>query len=254
MSLPAGASPFRPNARAGGPAALLGGGALVVGAALFVLAASGCASPRPAAPGEGAPSAQQLDSLRARNQRLRENNAALRDSLRFRRDVETGRYYRRVRALRDRLGRMSYALTQLREGGRTAEVIEADALFEPASARLTAAGRTRLDTLAARLQRTYPERRFRVEGHADGASLSAELQETYASNWELSALRAAAVTRHLTAGSDGFDKKRLALAAFADTRPVASNETAAGRRRNRRVRVAVLPEPRAFSNAEEMDW
>jgi chemotaxis protein MotB len=221
-------------------------------AALLLLAA-GCAAPRPATD-TGGPSAEQLDSLRAQNQRLSEINAALRDSLRFRRDVETGRYYRRVRGLRDRIGRMNYALSQLREGGRTVELIRADALFEPASARLTGEGRTRLDTLAARLRRTYPERRFLIEGHADGAPLSAELQKTYASNWELSALRAAAVTRYLTAGSGGFAKKRLRLAAFADTRPVASNETAAGRRRNRRVRVAVLPKPRAFSDAEDADW
>lgn len=217
-----------------------------------LLLAAGCASP--AATVRGGPSELPLDSLRAENQRLREANAALRDSLRFRDDIETGRYYRQLRALRDRIGRMNYDLSLYREGGRTVQVIGADALFEPASARLTDAGRTRLDTLAARLARNYSEeRRLLVEGHADGAALSAELQETYPSNWELSALRAASVARYLTTEA-GVAPERLTLAAFADTQPVASNETAAGRRQNRRVRVAVLPERRAYSDADEEDW
>lgn len=218
---------------------------------LAVLLGGGCSSSGPAAPDAGAPRLA-LDSLRAENLRLRETNAVLRDSLRLLDDVESGRYYRSLRTLRDRIGRMRYDLTLLREGGTTVEVLPADALFEPASARLSAAGRTRLDSLAARLGRAYPERSLRVEGHADDAPLSEELQQTYASNWELSALRAAAVVRYL------IDTHRLApgrfeLAAFSDTRPVASNETAAGRRQNRRVRVAALPEERAYSRPGE-EW
>ena len=231
------------------PAALLA--PVLLGATLL---AGGCAVSTPAgerASGE-ALCKDRIDSLRAANQRLRETRDVLRDSLRFRQGVEAGRYYRERRNLRDRVERMSYMLTQLREGGRTVEVIEADALFEPASARLTPEGRTRLDTLAARIERTYPERRLLVEGHADGAPLSAELQETYPSNWELSALRAASVVRYLTAGA-GLAKERFRLVAFADTQPVASNETAADRRRNRRVRVAVLPEPRASAGADA-EW
>ena len=225
--------------------------ALLFASVVFFLMA-GCAASDSATAPPGTPP-RSLDSLQAENQRLRETNAALRDSLRFRDDIETGRYYRELRALRDRIGRMSYALTRFREGGRTVEVIEADALFEPASARLTDAGRTRLDTLAARIQRTYPERRLRIEGHADGAALSAELQKTYPSNWELSALRAASVVRYLTENA-GLEKERITLAAYADTQPVASNETASGRRQNRRVRVAVLPPPRAYSGSEEAAW
>lgn len=214
---------------------------------------AGCATSDPAASGDNDALQQPLDSLRAENQRLRETQAALRDSLRFRDDIETGRYYRQLRALQGRIDQMHYDLTRLREGGRTVEVLGADALFAPASARLTPAGRTRLDTLAARLKRAYPGRRFRVEGHADGAPLSTELRETYASNWELSALRAAAVVRYLTATA-GLAKERLVLAAYADTRPRASNETAAGRRQNRRVRIAILPERRAYSNSDESSW
>lgn len=224
--------------------------------AALLLGMGGCASSS-VPPGERAgasgPSERLLDSLRAANQRLRETRATLRDSLRFRRDVETGRYYRERRNLRDRIERMSYDLARLREGGHTIEVIEADALFEPASARLTPSGRTRLDTLGARIERTYPERRLLVEGHADGAALSDELQETYPSNWELSALRAASVVRYLTAEA-GLAKERFRLSAFADTQPVASNQAAAGRRQNRRVRVAALPEPRASAGADAEPW
>ncbi len=192
---------------------------------------------------------QAVDSLSAANSYLRARLEVLQDSLQFHDDVRTGRYYRERRRLRARLDRMRYDLATLRDGGRTLAVIPADALFRPASAVLTSAGRTRLDTLAARLQRLYPARPVRVEGHSDDLPLSGSLKEQYPSNWELSAARAGAVVRYLIA-THALTPKRFTIAANGATQPVASNETAAGRRRNRRVRIAVLPELHAHPRAD----
>jgi chemotaxis protein MotB len=66
----------------------------------------------------------------------------------------------------------------------------------------------------------------------------------YPSNWELSGDRAAAVVRVLIHG--GVLEKRLSLAGFAAEVPAATNSTAAGRARNRRVDVVlsrIHPEP-----------
>lgn len=190
--------------------------------------------------------AATIDSLEMETLKLRTRAGVFQDSLQFTSDVETGQYARDMRRLRARLDRMQYDITVLREGGRTVEVLPADALFEPASDTLTEGGRTRLDTLGARLGRLYPERDLRVEGHSDDEPLGASLKEKYASNWGLSAARAAAVVYYLTE-TRGLAPARFTLAAYGARQPVASNETAAGRRQNRRVRIAVLPEPRDYT-------
>jgi chemotaxis protein MotB len=74
----------------------------------------------------------------------------------------------------------------------------------------------------------------RVEGHTDSNPISTAV---YASNWELSGGRAAAVVRRLA--SNGMPGGRLELSGFGDTRPISTNDTAAGRAANRRVVVLV---------------
>lgn len=78
-----------------------------------------------------------------------------------------------------------------------------------------------------------------VEGHTDDAPISNRI---FASNWELSAARAAAVARLFE--SEGVAGDRLAAQGFGPNRPVADNDNAEGRSRNRRV-VAILKEPPA---------
>ncbi|MFN0027835.1 MAG: flagellar motor protein MotB [Acidimicrobiales bacterium] len=74
-----------------------------------------------------------------------------------------------------------------------------------------------------------------VEGHTDNIPISTA---TFPSNWELSGARAGAVLRYFQ-GSVGLTSGRLQSAGFADTRPIDSNDTEAGRARNRRVEVIV---------------
>jgi chemotaxis protein MotB len=74
----------------------------------------------------------------------------------------------------------------------------------------------------------------RVEGHTDAASPGAG----FASNWALSSARAVAVVEALAA--EGVQAHRLSASGFADQRPLFSNDTAEGRRLNRRVDLVVL--------------
>jgi chemotaxis protein MotB len=204
----------------------------------------------PTGDGDGA---SLLDSLRAENVRLRDQNRSLRDSLRFRADVETGQYYRDLRTLQDRLTRLSYEVRLLREGGLTVAVLPADSLFATAADSLSAAGTERLRALSRQLQAAYPDRTVRVEGHADSAPLGASLRARYASNWGLSTARATTVVRRLIALTD-LDRSQFVAVGYGASRPRASNDTAAGRRRNRRVRVAVLPLPQTYSRPFEVSW
>lgn len=69
-----------------------------------------------------------------------------------------------------------------------------------------------------------------VAGHADNQPINTEF---FASNWELSAVRAAGVARSLV--REGHDPEQVRVESFGEHVPVASNETAEGRAENRRV-------------------
>ena len=222
---------------------------LVFGVVVAVSALAGCAT----IPRSGAPPVSRLDSLRAENATLRSRLRRVEDSLQVRDDVATGQYYRDLRVLTDRLNRRTYEVQMLRQDGRTVRVLPADSLFEPGTATLTAAGKKRLRTTIGHLEMAYSARSVRVEGHADDTPLSEALKERFASNWELSAARATAVVRYLIAHS-ALDPAQFAALAYGATDPAASNATAQGRRRNRRVRIAVLPAPQDYSRPVETSW
>lgn len=203
--------------------------------------------------GPVADTSSELDSLRSENATLRAELRALRDSAVFHENLETGQYHRDVRILKDRLNRLTYEARTLRKGGRTVNVISTDSLFESGTAQLTAWGKERLRNVGSHLQAAYPNRTIRVEGHADNRPLSEALQEKYPSNWELSSARATAVVRYLSSLANLRPEQFVAVA-YGATDPVATNEVARGRRRNRRVRIAVLPLPRDYSRPFETAW
>jgi chemotaxis protein MotB len=101
-------------------------------------------------------------------------------------------------------------------------------LFAPASAALSETGTGLLDEVAALLQ-TLPYS-LSVEGHSDNVPIQTA---RYPSNWELSAARAAAVTRELI--EKGISPDRIRAIGYGETRPRDDNASAAGRARNRRV-------------------
>jgi chemotaxis protein MotB len=80
--------------------------------------------------------------------------------------------------------------------------------------------------------------RIRMEGHTDAVPIRTA---RFPSNWELSSARAIAMLRMLT---DRFqvDPMRLSVTGYAETLPVAPNDTAEGRARNRRVDIVILSE------------
>ena len=111
--------------------------------------------------------------------------------------------------------------------------VEGGVLFAPGSAELTPEGKTALDDVAAAI-RDLPNPVL-VEGHTDDVPISGR----YADNWELSTARAIAVLHYLS-GQRGVSTSRLSAAGYADTHPIAPNDTAQGRARNRRVEIVVL--------------
>jgi len=101
-------------------------------------------------------------------------------------------------------------------------------LFSLASAALSRQGLTLLNTLAGVLK-TLPYQ-LSVEGHTDNVPIRTA---RYPSNWELSAARAARVTRKLIV--QGIVPGRIRAIGYGDTRPLGDNHTPKGRTKNRRV-------------------
>ena len=76
-----------------------------------------------------------------------------------------------------------------------------------------------------------------VEGFTDNEPIGPALRARFPSNWELSSARATDVVRYLA--SKGVPPNLMSAQGFGDSRPVASNETAAGRAKNRRVEIVI---------------
>ncbi|MDB2533223.1 OmpA family protein [Porticoccaceae bacterium] len=75
-----------------------------------------------------------------------------------------------------------------------------------------------------------------IEGHTDNVPMA--FSERFRSNWDLSAARSAAVADYLLNNSN-LEDGRVTVTGFADTKPLASNDTAAGRSKNRRIEVII---------------
>lgn len=111
--------------------------------------------------------------------------------------------------------------------------------FEPGSAPATAASLPILNRMKA-LLKEVPDRGVVIEGHTDNQKIGPSLKEAYSSNQELSRARAAAVADSL-AGEGGANPQNISVVGFAATKPVASNSTEAGRKKNRRIEIQLLP-------------
>jgi len=82
----------------------------------------------------------------------------------------------------------------------------------------------------ADIMKEYPNTKFLIEGHTDSRGSDAY-------NMKLSKERAASVHDYLV--NIGMDDDRLRSEGFGEERPIATNNTAAGRQQNRRVEISL---------------
>jgi chemotaxis protein MotB len=123
------------------------------------------------------------------------------------------------------------------QNGRGVSVeIDASVLFGSGDASLTGQSKETLRAVAGLLK--DDTHAIEVEGHTDDVPISNPL---FPSNWELSAVRASSVVRLFIDG--GVAAARLTAVGKGANQPVASNDDAAGRARNRRVAVSILAAP-----------
>ncbi len=151
----------------------------------------------------------RIDSFRTANQNLTRQVQALRDSLRA------------------------------REAGTT---LQPPIYFPSGSAWIPDRGRRRLDEHAATIKDEYPNAGFRIQGYTDPVPIGPSLQDTYPSNWYLSAQRAAAVAHYLATNHD-IRTASLEIEAFGPRTMVGPDETPERRREDRRVEIVVEDGP-----------
>jgi len=102
--------------------------------------------------------------------------------------------------------------------------------FETGSATLTAASHLQLDTVVEYMTHK-PSARIEISGHTDNVGKKK-------ANKKLSQKRADAVRDYLIA--QGIDGSRLTAVGYGDEKPIASNKTAEGRQKNRRIEANEL--------------
>ena len=84
------------------------------------------------------------------------------------------------------------------------------------------------------------DKQIRIEGHTDNVPISTKLQSRFKTNWELSTARATTVVRYLI-DQGGVDRQYLSAVGYADTHPLASNNSEEGRSSNRRIEIVLYP-------------
>jgi chemotaxis protein MotB len=108
--------------------------------------------------------------------------------------------------------------------------------FESGSARLKADFTSLLNSVGDSL--AGASGLIQIEGHTDNVAMS--FGNRYRNNWDLSSARAASVADYLQEGGS-ISPGSMVVKGFADTKPIASNDSATGRSQNRRIEVVVLP-------------
>jgi chemotaxis protein MotB len=122
--------------------------------------------------------------------------------------------------------------------GRAVLQLHNDVLFDRGDADVKPAGKQAIVEVAATL-RGVGGRRFQVAGHTDSEPMTAATKKRYPSNWELSTARAIAVVKLLV--ESGVAPGEMSAAGYGPYDPIASNASAEGQAKNRRIEITLVP-------------
>ncbi|KAB3535875.1 OmpA family protein [Alkaliphilus pronyensis] len=122
-------------------------------------------------------------------------------------------------------------------------------LFDSGSAELKSTSREILTYLSTFLvEPDLISKYVRIEGHTDTDPLRPSSR--YETNWELSVARAANVVRYLIE-EVGLEPKRFSASGYGEYHPIAPNDTAENKAKNRRVDIVILKSELAISLPQE---
>ena len=109
-------------------------------------------------------------------------------------------------------------------------------LYESGSYKINSRAHETLSKIA-KIINDYKDYEVLIEGNTDNVPIS---RENIRNNWDLAALRASSVVQELQ-NTFGVDPKRLTAGSRGEYNPIATNDTAIGRQRNRRTQIIITP-------------
>jgi len=125
---------------------------------------------------------------------------------------------------------------QMMEKGLVITVV-GDLLFDSGKSSIRPEAYNLLNKVSSVLKDNMAQFNVGIEGHTDNVPIKLS---SWKSNWELSTARALSVLHYLVK-EQGIAPERLSAIGYGEYRPVDSNETADGRKQNRRVEIVILP-------------
>ena len=144
-----------------------------------------------------------------------------------------------VKEMKEEIEQEQIKITQMSD--RLSVAMVDKILFPSGEAKITPEGMAIL-TRIGEILKNARVKIIRVEGHTDNVRIVPRLHQKFPTNWELSTTRATNVVRFLQ-DKIGIEGARLRAVGMSEYHPVASNETRDGRGQNRRIEIALLPEP-----------
>lgn len=149
--------------------------------------------------------------------------------------------------MKDEIEQKQVEITQLAD--RLSVSMVDKILFPSGKAEITPEGLKVLERVGNIINK-IEDKVIRVEGHTDNVPIHPRLQDEFPSNWELSAARATHVVKFLQE-KVGIAPEKLQAVGLSEFHPVASNKTKAGRSKNRRIEIALLPTESALANVKK---
>ena len=123
--------------------------------------------------------------------------------------------------------------------GKVYVSMENKLLFESGSWTVGTEGKKAVKALGNVLAEN-PEISVLIEGHTDNDKIVGSIGGGVENNWDLSTKRATAIVNILSENK-GIDKKNLTAAGRSEFAPLAGNETAEGKAKNRRIEIILTP-------------
>ena len=159
-----------------------------------------------------------------------------------------GTYDKLEDKMKDEIAKGDIRLSQ--SGGKLRVDLVDKILFDSGEAVISKRGEGVLSRVGAVLA-AMDDKQIQVSGHTDSNPISEKLAPQFPTNWELSVSRAVNVVRFLEEKAS-VPAKNLTATGYGQHHPIASNKSAAGRARNRRIEILLTPslDPKAIAKSK----
>ena len=179
---------------------------------------------------------KKVADLEGENLKLKAENASLAKAKEEQVQKVSSTYESLLEKMKSEISKGQVTISELK-GKLTVNMVDS-ILFDSGKAEVKKGGLEILGKVISIL-RDVNDKSIRIEGHTDNVQIVGGLAKRYPTNWELSAARAINVARYLQ--DEGIDPGQLSAVAYGEWKPVATNDTAEGKAKNRRIEIILVP-------------